>query len=156
LSLSSPLYGCCGKNLYNEPDPHEKDNSSETVAAKDGGGMELPLEKRRRLQRDLLALLENDEIFKDPELSLDKIRVMLGTNRTYISQIINRELHTTFYQLVNTCRLNKAVAMMQNPSHKHTPIRNIAEICGFKSMSAFSSLFKQTYGQTPTEWRGDE
>jgi AraC-like DNA-binding protein len=29
----------------------------------------------------------------------------------------------------------------------------LADICGFKSRSAFSTFFKQTYGVTPTEWQ---
>ena len=43
--------------------------------------------------------------------------------------------------------------MMKNPQHQNMPLKNIAEICGFKSLRAFSALFKQTYSKTPTEWR---
>ena len=110
-------------------------------------------ENRKKLKQDLLALLKKDEIFKDPELSNEKVREMLNTNRTYLWQVINQDMNTTFYKLINTWRLNKSVSMMKNPLHRDMPLSSIAEICGFKSLRAFSTLFKQTYGKTPTEWR---
>ncbi len=57
---------------------------------------DLPREKHNVLKQNLLKLLENDEIFKDPELNSEKVREMLGTNRTYLSRLINQELNTTF------------------------------------------------------------
>jgi len=105
------------------------------------------------LQRDLLLLLRKNEIFKDPELNIEKVCEMLGTNRTYLWQVINHDMNTTFYKLVNTCRLDKATTMMKDPQHQKMPLKNIAEICGFKSLRALSVLFKQTYDKTPTEWR---
>jgi AraC-like DNA-binding protein len=101
----------------------------------------------------LLTLLEKDEIFKDPELNIEKIRQMLSTNRTYLSKIINHDMNTTFYQLINNYRLTKSISMMKDPIHRNTPLNSIADICGFKSLSAFSIFFKQMYGKTPSEWR---
>ena len=105
------------------------------------------------MKHDLLVLLRKDEIFKDPELNNEKVCEMLGTNRTYLWKVINHDLNTTFYKLINTYRLNKATTMMKDTQHRKMPLKNIAEICGFKSLRAFSVLFKQTYSKTPTEWR---
>ncbi len=110
-------------------------------------------QKRELLKQNLLQLLSKDEIFKDPELSSEKVREMLFTNRTYLSQIINHDLGTNFYNLVNNYRVKKAEEMMKDPLHKNMPLKNIAEICGFKSFASFSTLFKQTYNQSPSEWR---
>jgi AraC-like DNA-binding protein len=137
------------KELY--ADPAQKENGNRETA-EDNNGTGLSSERRRKLKQNLLALLEKDEIFKDPELNSEKVRAMLNTNRTYLSQLINQEMNTTFYSLINTCRLNKAMEMMRDPLHRHTPLKNIAEICGFKSMSGFSNLFKQEHGMTPSEW----
>jgi len=78
--------------------------------------------------------------------------MMLTTNRTYLSQMINQEMNTTFYQLINNFRLNKAVDMMRNPLRRNMALRSISEICGFKSLSAFCIFFKQVHGKTPKEW----
>jgi len=108
--------------------------------------------KREALKNRLLSLLEKEKIFLNPELNSDKVCVMLSTNRTYLSQMINHNMNTTFYQLINTFRLNKAVDMMLNPLNRNMSLRSISEICGFKSVSAFCTFFKQVHGKTPTEW----
>jgi len=136
------------KDLYRMPA-----SSKDVISAQKGDPSEWSLEKRRNLKHDLLLLLRKDEIFKDPELSNEKVREMLGTNRTYLWQVITHDMNTTFYKLINTWRLNKATTMMKDPQHQKMPLKNIAEICGFKSLRAFSILFKQTHGKTPTEWR---
>ena len=136
------------KDLYRMPA-----RSKDIISAREGDPTGWSLEKRKSLQRDLLVLLRKDEIFKDPELSNEKVCEMLGTNRTYLWQVINLDMNTTFYKLINTQRLNKATTMMKDPQNRKMPLKSIAEICGFKSQYALSILFKQTYGQTPTEWR---
>ena len=144
------------KNLYAKPAPaNEKQLPNKIPATMDTGVAKMTSNKRRDLKKNLMNLLHKEEIFKDPELNIEKIREMLGTNRTYLSQVINQDMNTTFYQLINTCRLEKAASMMRNPLQKDIPLKSIAEICGFKSMSAFFTLFKQSYGKTPTEWRGE-
>ena len=140
------------KDLYGESASNEED-SPEPVPDRESNAPEWQHEKHSILKQNLLDLLEKDEIFKDPELNSEKVRAMLATNRTYLSQVISQEMNTTFYNLINTYRLNKSVEMMNDPQHRHVPLKNIAEICGFKSLSAFSTFFKQTYGKTPTEWR---
>ena len=109
--------------------------------------------KREELKLHLLKLLEKDEIFKDDELDSDKVREMLSTNRTYLSQIINQDLNTNFYQLVNSYRVKKAIQIMSDPACNNMLLTDIALICGFKSLKAFSTFFKQLHNISPTEWK---
>ena len=88
-------------------------------------------------------------------LNSDKVCIMLLTNRSYLSTVINRELNTTFYQLINSYRLKKAIEMLDNPQNRPMKLHTITVSCGFKSLGAFSILFKQAYGKTPTEWRNN-
>ena len=143
------------KDLYDESSP-EEESSLEIVFERNSIGSERQTEKYKKLKKTLLSLLEKDEIFKDPELNSEKVRAMLATNSSYLSRIINQDMDTSFYQLINTYRLNKSTEMMKEARHQTIPLSNIAEICGFKSLSAFSVLFKQTYGKTPTEWRKEQ
>jgi len=143
------------KDLYGES-AQKNDSIEEVIFDEKSNGFELSLKKREDLKTRLLLLLEKNEIFINSELNSDKVSEMLGTNRTYLSQVINNDLNTTFYQLINTYRLNKSVKMMRDPLHRNMSLKNIAEICGFKSLSAFSTFFKQEYGKTPTEWGEEE
>jgi len=136
------------KDLYKAPT-----SGNDAISTQKGDPSVWSSEKRKQLKHDLLLLLRKDEIFKDPELNNEKVCEMLGTNRTYLWQVITHDMHTTFYKLINTKRLNKATTMMKDRQHQNMPLKNIAEICGFKSLRAFSVLFKQTYGKTPSEWR---
>jgi len=139
------------KDLYGES-VQKNDSIEEVIFDEKSNGFDLSLKKREDLKTRLLLLLEKDEIFTNSELNSDKVSEMLGTNRTYLSQVINNDLNTNFYKLTNTYRLNKAVKMMRDPLHRDMRLSTIAEICGFKSLSAFSTFFKQEYGKTPTEW----
>jgi AraC-like DNA-binding protein len=143
------------KDLYKQP-VRRRRQREEDISADENLETEQPLEKWGQLKQNLLDLLEKDEIFKDPELNGEKVREMLNTNRTYLSHIINQDMNTTFYNLINSYRLNKSLEMMRDSSHRNIPLKNIAEICGFKNLSSFCTMFKQTYGKTPTEWKEEQ
>ncbi len=145
-SILTTIWVLRQEDLYRQPEKGVR-----SVAEAQG---ECP-HKERRLREQLLTLLEHEEIFTDPELSSEKVRALLHTNRTYLSRVINQELGTNFYNLINDYRLKKAAVMMKAPMHRSTPLKDIAGICGFKSLAAFSTFFRNTYGKTPTEWRDE-
>jgi len=134
------------KDLYRQPSREELAVDLETI--------ESPSETmRKKWEKELLTLLEKDEIFKDPDLDRETVCEMLGVNRTYLSQIINQDMNTTFYQLINKYRLEKSLEMLENSRYQHLPLKNISQLCGFKNANTFSMMFKQVYGRTPTEGR---
>jgi len=94
------------KDLYRIPERGKK-----VISAQKDDPSEWSSKKRKKLKHDLLVMLRKDEIFKDSELNNEKVCEMLGTNRTYLWQVINQDMNTTFYKLVNTCRLDKATTM---------------------------------------------
>lgn len=49
---------------------------------------------------------------------------------------------------IKTIRLNSAMELLQ--SHKHT-ITEVSELCGYSSISYFSTVFKKHFGKSPTE-----
>ena len=50
---------------------------------------------------------------------------MLGTNRTYLSQIINEQTKQTFTQFVNGFRTKEAVRLLSDPDNQ-TPLKAIS------------------------------
>ena len=50
------------------------------------------LEKVKK--KDVFKLLSQEEMFKNPDLRITGIVCLLGSNRTYISRIINEEMNT--------------------------------------------------------------
>lgn len=108
------------------------------------------------IQGNLPALLEkamvNDEVFLNSRLTLTDLSALLGTNRTYLSVYLNNELHTNFYDYVNSHRIRKVVDRLESPGEKMT-MAEIAESCGFNSLSTFRRCFVKEFGMTFAEYK---
>jgi AraC-like DNA-binding protein len=140
------------KDLYRPPAAKEK-NAVDSLSEYRQDYPELSPEKRNALQKHLLRLLHEEEVYKNPELCCDKLCEMLNTNRSCLSLIINKDMKTTFYGLINNRRLEKSKELMKNPDYRDMPLATVAELSGFKSPVIFSRIFKQTNEMTPKEWR---
>lgn len=95
-------------------------------------------------------LLQQDEIFTNPELSLKMLADELGTNTSYFSAIVNNHYNCNFKSLINKCRIDKARKMMVSDEFKHYSMDGIANEVGFKSRSGFYLAFKSVTGINPT------
>lgn len=60
-------------------------------------------------------------------------------------KLLTGQSPTDFIKII---RLNNALELLQ--SHKHT-ITEISELCGYSSISYFSTVFKKHFGKSPTE-----
>ena len=109
------------------------------------------LEKVKK--KDVFKLLSQEEMFKNPDLRITDIACLLGSNRTYISRIINEEMNTTFCDYVNNYRIDYAKKIMTDSKYNHLVLSEIAEMSGFASISVFYRVFKQKNGISPGEYR---
>jgi AraC-like DNA-binding protein len=98
----------------------------------------------------LLKFLEDEKPFLDPELSLSKLALNLGLSENNLSQIINSELDTTFYDLINNYRIEEVKQILL--SGKEINILESALKAGFNSKTTFNTLFKRKTGLTPTQF----
>ena len=71
----------------------------------------------------------------------------------YISQVLNEELGMSFYDLINTYRIEEAKNLLSDPEYGDSSIIDIAYDCGFNSKSVFNAAFKKYTGTTPSEFR---
>lgn len=104
-------------------------------------------------KRQLIQLMEEKKLFTNPELRITDIALMLGTNRTYISRIVNEEMQTNFCDWINSYRIDYAVDIMNDPQQNHLSALQISEISGFSSVSAFYRVFKEKQGISPGRYR---
>jgi len=95
----------------------------------------------------------NDEIFTQPDITLQKLSEILKTNTTYLSRFINDEYKTNFSQLLNQHRIEKACSLLLNNKMDNLTIEAIAQAAGFSSKSTFNTSFRSLKGVTPTQWR---
>lgn len=94
--------------------------------------------------------LEEEKFYLDTEVNIDWISSKLGTNRHYVSDYLNRVMHVTFYEYVNTLRLTYAEQLLKEGKEK---LADIGFICGFNSDHTFRRLFKEKFGCTPLQYQ---
>ena len=100
--------------------------------------------------RQLNELMETKRLYLQPDLSVVTLATELGTNRTYLSNLINQYLHTTFSNYVNAYRVRYAKSLLLKTDDT---IEEIFQAAGFQSRTTFWRAFAQVEGCTPKEYR---
>lgn len=101
----------------------------------------------------LEKLLEKDKIFINPDLRITDVAKFMGTNRTYVSRIVNEDLHTNFNDLINKCRVEYAKELMNNDNYNHLTLSDIAFKSGFSTTSSFYRIFNNFEKVSPGKFR---
>ena len=102
------------------------------------------------LESKISAAFDRDRLFLNPALKLSDVAAAVGSNRTYVSNYFNRQLGISFYDFVNTRRIDYACSLLGNTSET---VENIAYKSGFNSASTFYRVFVKVKGTTPAEFR---
>ena len=100
--------------------------------------------------RQLTDLMETKRLYLKPDLSVATLAMELGTNRTYLSNLINQYLHTTFTNYVNAYRVQYAKNLLLKTDDT---IEEIFQAAGFQSRTTFWRAFAQVEGCTPKDFR---
>ena len=109
-------------------------------------------EKSLELFRQLERIMREEKIYKDNAISKDRVSERLGTNRTYLSRIINEQAQMSFTHYVNRFRIEEAIRLLSDPTND-TPLKALASELGFNSISTFYHLFQSSVGMTPAQYR---
>lgn len=98
---------------------------------------------------DLTILLETG-IYKDANISLKVLASKLNLSHHHLSQIINQNTGGSYYDLINSYRINEAKRLLRET--KMTIIDITYEV-GFNSKSSFYSEFKKHSDLTPSQYK---
>lgn len=109
-------------------------------------------EKKNILFQRLEKLMQEEEVYKENLLTKERVADLLGTNRTYLSQVINEQTQQNFIQYVNNYRINEAIRLLSDPE-TDIPLKAVASEVGFNSMSTFYKIFQNTVGIPPKQYR---
>ena len=101
------------------------------------------------IYKSLLYQLEIRMVFLDASLSLKKLSTLVGTNQTYMSNVVNRYFGCNMNGVINTYRIEYAKELLRSGK---CLIKDISERCGFASKSAFYSAFRKITGYRPVEY----
>lgn len=99
----------------------------------------------------LEQLMEEQELFKNPNITMPQVAKRLGISSPKFSQLLNEKLNKSFTVYINELRISLAKQyLIAQPKNK---MEDVAEQCGFNSSSTFYSVFKKHTGSTPAKFR---
>ena len=91
--------------------------------------------KEHPLTQRLRTLVEDEQLFLQPDLKLDDLARKLGTNRTYLLRAIKVDLGMSFSEYINRQRIRYANSLMAQ--HPNWNKADIAGRVGYSSLSTF-------------------
>lgn len=105
------------------------------------------------LKEKLESLMKNQKLYLNHGLKLKDLADLLNISSHHASQVINEHFKQSFYQFVNTYRIEEAIQLLC--SHAENPsicISDIAYQCGFNNRVSFYKAFKKVTNVTPKEF----
>jgi AraC-like DNA-binding protein len=105
----------------------------------------------KRIRRKLETALASPDVCGDSLLNLRSLSRAISEKAHYVSQVINRDLNSNFFELVNRHRIAQAKKLLAEESGK--TILEIAMAVGFNSKSTFNTAFRRHAGMTPSAFR---
>lgn len=105
------------------------------------------------LSRNLKNLMEREKLYLNEKLSGNEMAETLGISRHQLSEVLNNELHTNFYNFINHYRVEDCKQKMATPKFENYTLLAVAFECGFNSKTTFNTVFKRETGMTPRQFK---
>ncbi len=103
--------------------------------------------------KNIDELVEKNEIFLDPELSLHNVSQAVKLPDRLVSLAIKQNTGMNFADYINQKRINYAKHLLRSTTKSEKNVLEILYEAGFNSKSVFNSQFKKHTGQSPTKFR---
>ena len=104
------------------------------------------------LPEQIMQHVHHKKIFKNSDITLNKLAAELGVPAYQISKAINQGLKTSFYDLINENRVKEAKILLADIQENNLSIEGIAYEVGFNSRTAFYRSFKKYTGKNPSDF----
>lgn len=97
------------------------------------------------------TLFTEQQLFLNSKLNILDIASALGSNRTYISYLINKNFNQNFCSYVNQYRIQYLEEKMRE--QPELPNQQLAELCGFGSADSMKRAVLNKTGMSLQEWK---
>lgn len=102
----------------------------------------------------LAALLEDEQICRQPGLSLKALADRVGLPEYRLRRLIHEQLgYRNFNALLHHYRIKEACRQLRDPDLRRTPILTIALSVGYESVNTFNRGFLEIMNLTPSAYR---
>ncbi len=103
--------------------------------------------------KKLETLCEVHQIYRDSNLSREKVAEQLGISAGYVSQLINVITGDNFANFINNYRVEAVKKMILDSDFENYSLLAIGLESGFTSKTTFHYAFKKATGMTPNSFR---
>ena len=101
----------------------------------------------------VVAALEQNQLFHDPELTLDSLAQAVGLTPNTVSFLLNTGLGQSFSDVVNGYRLAEVKQRLLTADARRLTVLALALEAGFNSKTTFNRVFKEKTGLTPKAYQ---
>lgn len=143
------FFGVDQQPLYPSKTHQVAEHTEDTAPISDDKSSQFDLAELERIQ----AVMEKEKLFLDPDFTVYQLAESLAIPRRRLSLLLNSGFQKNFFQYVNEFRVNEVKRLLRQNPGNHLTLLDIALESGFKSKSAFNSVFKQCTGLTPSQYR---
>ena len=84
-----------------------------------------------------MYLLDDEKIYRQSDINLEKLMYMMETTRHNASQVINEHFGLNFFELMNKYRIAEALEILKDDSNKLSIIQVAYEV-GFNNKVTFN------------------
>ena len=102
--------------------------------------------------KKLESLMSDNKIYRDRNITRERIAEILSTNKTYITRAVHESSGMNLAAYINSYRIKEAIQILSNPEDTR-PIKEIVSYLGFSSISNFYKLFSESTGVSPSQFR---
>jgi len=95
--------------------------------------------------------MKEQKPFLNPNLDLVTLSRLVGTNRTQLSTILNRQTGMNFSRWLAEYRVHHLLSLVA--LHPDSDITALASESGFTSRTSFFRQFRQVTGLTPNQYK---
>lgn len=112
-------------------------------------------EETDELMLKISTALREQQLFTNPSLTIQDLANAVGSNRTYVSNCINRRTGLSFSQYVARYRVEHAQTILCSNEYNtdHEAVASAMALSGFASDQTFYRIFKDLTGLTPLQYR---
>ncbi|WP_317164665.1 helix-turn-helix domain-containing protein [Spongiivirga citrea] len=100
----------------------------------------------------LLSLINDQNHYQNPRLTLSQVAKELQTNTKVISSVVNTGFEMNFNDFVNHYRIEAVKEKLARGEHQTTTLLGIAFDCGFNSKATFNRAFKKSTSLSPKDY----
>jgi tetratricopeptide (TPR) repeat protein/AraC-like DNA-binding protein len=133
--------------LYSDSDDLIMENENGITEAEKFNYSMIDEVQKKHITECLTKLIE-DKIYTESGLTLSKLADRCGTNRTYLSIVINEKFQANFNTFINKLRIDEAGHLLSK-ANCNIPLKELYQKLGFVSYSTFNEAFKKYIGVTP-------